>query len=70
MVSEKHNTITITYWQDMWLRAGASPPNEAICDYSKALLGAMSRSFCKLELRLYTLKSFLLIINQMNEITP
>lgn len=45
MISERHNTLTITYWLEMWLKAGVNQPNEAICDYSKALLAAMSRTF-------------------------
>jgi len=39
-------------------------------DYFKALLGVMSQSLCKLEFRLYTIKCFLLIINQTNKILP
>lgn len=63
MVSERHDTITITHWLDMWLNSGIYPPNETITDYSKALLGAVSRSFCKLDLRSYVSKCFLVINN-------
>lgn len=54
----------------MWLIFGTNIPNEAICDYSKALLRVITRSFCKLELRFYTLKLSLFILNQTNEIPP
>jgi len=41
MISEKHDTITITFWIEIWIKSGINPPNEAVSDYSKALLGAM-----------------------------
>jgi len=50
MISEKHDTITITFWLEMWIKAGVNPPNEAVSDYSKALLGAMCKSFCSCNL--------------------
>lgn len=70
MISEKHDMITIAYWLDMWLKSGISTPNETITDYSKALLGAISRSFCMSNLRAYVIKCFMVINNQSNELPP
>jgi len=67
MISEKHDTTTIAYWLDMWLKSGISAPNETITDYSKALLGAISRSFCMSNLRAYVIKCFMVITQQSNE---
>ncbi|KAF0703037.1 Uncharacterized protein FWK35_00038829, partial [Aphis craccivora] len=46
MVSEQHDTLTIFYWLAQWLKDGVPIPQETTCDYSKALLGAISRAFC------------------------
>lgn len=46
MISEKHDTLTIFYWLAEWIKDGVPIPQEATCDYSKALLGAISRAFC------------------------
>jgi len=48
MVSEQHDTLTIFYWLIQWLKDGVSIPQETTCDYSKALMGAISRVFCTL----------------------
>lgn len=48
MVSERHNTTTITHWLNEWIcNTGASVPKEVVCDSSKALLAACVRSFTK-----------------------
>ncbi|KAF0707990.1 ATP-dependent DNA helicase [Aphis craccivora] len=46
MMSEKQDTLTIFYWLGQWLRDGVSIPQEVVCDYSKALLGGITRAFC------------------------
>ncbi|CAI6370194.1 unnamed protein product [Macrosiphum euphorbiae] len=46
MISEKHDTLTIFYWLAEWIKDGGPIPQETACDYSKALLGAISRAFC------------------------
>jgi len=46
ILSEKQNTLTIFLWLSEWMQFGVGNPNEVVCDYSKALLGATSRAFC------------------------
>jgi len=46
MLSESQDTPTITFWLSQWLRSGAPFPTEIVCDYSNALIGAITRSFC------------------------
>jgi len=45
MLSERHDTLTIYYWLGQWLKSGVKIPNEAVADYSRALLGAMAKAF-------------------------
>jgi len=47
MISEKHDTLSIFNWLASWMAAGLRPPNEVVCDYSRALLAAISRAFFK-----------------------
>lgn len=47
MISEKQDTLTIFNWLGNWIKSGVKTPNEAVCDYSMALLGAISMAFCK-----------------------
>jgi len=47
MISEKHDTLSIFNWPASWMAAGLRPPNEVVCDYSRALLAAISRAFFK-----------------------
>jgi len=44
-LSEKQDMLTIYYWMSSWVNTVITP-NECVCDYSKALLGAITRSFC------------------------
>ena len=53
MISEKHDTNTLTYWMREWLRSGASCPEEVIIDYSLALLNATSLAFNNCDLKTY-----------------
>ncbi|KAF0716405.1 Uncharacterized protein FWK35_00030084, partial [Aphis craccivora] len=70
MISERHDTTVISFWLDMWIKSGANPPNEAVSDYSKALLGAMCKSFCSCDLRTYVKKSFLNLNGSTCDISP
>jgi len=68
MISEKHDSITIAYWLDMWLRCGLSPPSEAVSDYSRALLMAMCKSFCILSFQSYLDECFSVITGEKNKL--
>lgn len=45
-LSEKQDMLSIYYWMANWVNTGISPPDECVCDYSKALIGAITRSLC------------------------
>lgn len=45
MLSEAQNTNAIHYWLLEWIRSGAPPPKEVVCDGSKAILTAVNRAF-------------------------
>lgn len=45
-LSEKQDTLSIYYWMANWVFSGMKPADECISDYSKALLGAIIRTFC------------------------
>jgi len=44
-LSEKQDMLSIYYWMASWVNT-VIIPNECVCDYSKALLGAITRAFC------------------------
>jgi len=67
MVSEQHDTLTIFYWLAQWLKDGVPIPQETTCDYSKALLGAISRAFCNgITLNDYIEKCFNILYSKSN----
>lgn len=68
MISEKHDSVTISYWLDMWLRSGLKPPNEATSDYSRALLIAMCKSFCNLSFQSYIDKCYSVITGKTDKL--
>ncbi|CAI6376002.1 unnamed protein product [Macrosiphum euphorbiae] len=45
-LSEKQDMLTIYYWMANWMNTGVTLPDECVSDYSKALLGAITRIFC------------------------
>lgn len=45
MLSERHNANAIGYWLSEWVRLGAKPPHEFVCDYSPAFINAACRAF-------------------------
>lgn len=53
MISEKHDTNTLTYWMREWLRCGGSIPKQVVMDYSLALLNATSLAFNNKDLKMY-----------------
>lgn len=70
MISEKHDIITICNWLTQWLNSGVDVPNEVVCDYSTALLGAVTRAFCNLSLQCYVEKCFNVLLEIENETLP
>jgi len=68
MISEKHDSVTIAYWLDMWLRCGLSAPSEAVSDYSRALLMAMCKSFCILSFPSYLDECFSVITGEKDKL--
>lgn len=46
MLSEKQDTFTIFSWLTLWIKDGVPSPQETVCDFSMALLGAITRAFC------------------------
>lgn len=46
MISEKQDTFTIFCWLTLWMKDGVNSPQETVCDFSMALLGAITRAFC------------------------
>lgn len=53
LISEKHDTNTLTYWMREWLRSGGSIPKQVVIDYSPALLNATSLAFNNSNLKIY-----------------
>lgn len=53
MLLERHDNEFITLWLKQWLRQGVPIPPETVCDYSKALLNAISFSFNQQGLKAY-----------------
>jgi hypothetical protein len=47
MISEKQDTLSIYNWLASWMATGIQPPNEIVCDYSRALLAAIIKVFFK-----------------------
>lgn len=68
-VSEKHDTLSIYYWMANWVTSGMKPPDECISDYSKALLGAITRAFCnKMSLKEYSEACFAFLTNKTTDL--
>lgn len=69
MLSERQDTLTILNWLAQWKNCIVYGPNEIVCDYSMALLGALTRAFCDgWSLRKYTNKCFLLLNDKTREV--
>lgn len=62
MLSEKQDTLTIWNWLAQWNKYVLHEPNETVCDYSKAILGALTRAFCDgMKLSTYIHACFLIL---------
>jgi len=53
LISEKHDTNTLTYWMREWLRSGGLAPKQVVTDYSLTLLNATSLAFNNTDLKTY-----------------
>jgi len=69
MLSEKQDTQTIQNWLTQWLLCGIKVPNEVVCDFSTALIGALTRAFNNSSMRDYTARCFDILVGK-NEILP
>jgi len=68
-LSEKQDTLSIYYWMANWVSSGMKSPDECISDYSKALLGAITRAFCnKMSLQEYTEACFYCLVNNSTNV--
>jgi len=62
MISERQDTLSIHNWLARWLKSGIKIPDQTVCVYSTALLGAITRAFFSgLTLRCYAEKCFRVI---------
>lgn len=71
MLSEKQDTLTIWNWLEQWKKYVDKEPKETVCDYSRALLGALTRVFCDgMNLKTYTDTCFLILNGNNNVKLP
>ncbi|KAJ1523210.1 hypothetical protein ONE63_001097 [Megalurothrips usitatus] len=71
LISEKHDTAKISSWIMDWVRRGARPPDEFVCDSSLALLGAAARNFGQCHtLKDYLELQFLFLIKEREKPAP
>jgi len=68
MVSESLDTDNIFNWLCRWKKVVIRCPQEAVCDYSLPILGAMSRAFCNASLREYVDKCFSCLNNPQSNL--
>jgi hypothetical protein len=68
MILERHDTLTIYYWLGQWLKSSLKIPNEVSCDFSKALLGAISIAFCGMNLQNYLETCYKILTDQAMEL--
>lgn len=63
MISEKHDTLSILNWLTQWMKNGLRAPDEVVCDYSRALLSAITRAFCGISVESYVNNCFQILKN-------
>jgi hypothetical protein len=68
MLSESHDTATIMFWISKWLKDVTKIPKECVCDFSYALLGAISRSYNDCSLDSYIERCMSLLLGSSMEI--
>lgn len=71
MISESHDTLSIFRWLSQWKKSAVKCPNEIICDFSRALIGALTRAFCDgLSQQGYVEKCFIFLYGQTTDLPP
>lgn len=69
MLSESHDTLSIFRWLSQRNKSASKSPNEVVCDFSRALLGALTRTFCEgSSVRGYVETCFLFLHNHTTEL--
>jgi len=64
MISENHDTLSILNWLTQWIKNGLRAPDEVVCDYSRALLSAITRAFyCGISVESYVNNCFHILKN-------
>ena len=53
MLSEAHDTATIEYWLNKWIKDVKKVPQESVTDFSLALIGASCRAFNECSIKSY-----------------
>lgn len=63
MISENHDTLSILNWLTQWIKNGLRAPDEVVCDYSRALLSAITRAFSGISVESYVNNCFHILKN-------
>lgn len=71
MLSERHDTLSISTWLNRWLRCGVKSPKVVICDQSIALMSALTQSFTQYKsLEQYLQVCFSIVVLKKEEELP
>lgn len=70
MLSEAQDMSTISYWLNQWIKSGAKLPHEIICDYSYALIGAITLSYCQMSRSRYCDMCLKVLQNKEKSLPP
>jgi len=67
MLSEQHDTISISTWLKKWMRCGVKAPKVVICDQSLALMSALVQAFTEYQtLEKYLEVCFAVVVSKQN----
>lgn len=71
MLSERHDTLSISIWLNRWLRCGVKSPKIVICDQSLALMSALTQTFTQYKsLEQYLQVCFSIVVLKKEEELP
>jgi len=69
MLSERHDTLSISIWLNKWLRCGVKSPKIVICDQSLALMSALTQTFTQYKsLEQYLQVCFSIVVLKKEEV--